>query len=205
MPIRRVALLVVVTAIMSGLGTAAVALHGFGDVPDSNPFHDDVAWLAETGVTRGCNPPFNSEFCPDDSVTRGEMAAFLHRFYDTLVPTQGADGESIIGPPGPQGEPGPEGEPGLPGPPGPRGFAGPTGSQGPVGPAGPDGPAGPTGPEGPAGPAGPAGPMGPIGPAGPTGPAGPNHISTDTTCTIGGTGGNIAFRDTGDLYCNVSP
>jgi Tol biopolymer transport system component len=35
--------------------------------------------LATAGVTVGCNPPDNDRFCPDDRVTRGQMAAFLVR------------------------------------------------------------------------------------------------------------------------------
>jgi hypothetical protein len=46
---------------------------------DSSVFEADIAKLAASGVTRGCNPPVNDRFCPDDSVTRGQMAAFLHR------------------------------------------------------------------------------------------------------------------------------
>src|SRR5690606_1831895 len=30
-------------------------------------------------ISRGCNPPRNDRFCPDDYVTRRQMAAFLHR------------------------------------------------------------------------------------------------------------------------------
>jgi hypothetical protein len=58
----------------------------FGDVfdpaIDDEPRHVfgwDIVWLAQTGVTRGCNPPANTLFCPDDYVTRGQMAAFLVR------------------------------------------------------------------------------------------------------------------------------
>jgi hypothetical protein len=50
----------------------------FNDVGDS-PFASDIAWLSATGITKGCNPPANDRFCPDASVTRGQMAAFLHR------------------------------------------------------------------------------------------------------------------------------
>ena len=39
----------------------------------------DTPKLANAGVTRGCNPPRNDRFCPDDYVTRGQMAAFLVR------------------------------------------------------------------------------------------------------------------------------
>ena len=42
----------------------------------------DIEWLAGEGITKGCNPPDNTLFCPDDSVTRGQMAAFLGRAFD---------------------------------------------------------------------------------------------------------------------------
>lgn len=42
-------------------------------------FREDILRLALRGVTRGCNPPVNDRFCPDEAVTRGQMAAFLHR------------------------------------------------------------------------------------------------------------------------------
>jgi hypothetical protein len=46
---------------------------------DGSVFEGDVEWLASVGVTAGCNPPVNDRFCPDDAVTRGQMAAFLRR------------------------------------------------------------------------------------------------------------------------------
>ncbi len=42
-------------------------------------FEDDIDAIADAGITRGCNPPENTLFCPDDTVTRGQMAAFLVR------------------------------------------------------------------------------------------------------------------------------
>ena len=45
-------------------------------------FATDIAWLVSAGVTRGCNPPTDDRFCPDSSVTRGQMAAFLVRALD---------------------------------------------------------------------------------------------------------------------------
>lgn len=44
-------------------------------------FQADINALAESGITRGCNPPDNDRFCPGRPVTRGEMAAFLTRAY----------------------------------------------------------------------------------------------------------------------------
>lgn len=46
---------------------------------DGSVFEDDVDRLATAGVARGCNPPINDSFCPDNGVTRAQMAAFLRR------------------------------------------------------------------------------------------------------------------------------
>jgi hypothetical protein len=53
-------------------------LPAFDDTVDSI-FRADIDWLSGTGITQGCNPPANSNFCPRQYVTRGQMAAFLHR------------------------------------------------------------------------------------------------------------------------------
>ena len=45
-------------------------------------FPREIEWIAAAGVTMGCNPPTDDRFCPDDPVTRGEMAAFLSRALD---------------------------------------------------------------------------------------------------------------------------
>jgi hypothetical protein len=39
----------------------------------------NIGALAKAGITKGCNPPANSRFCPSAPVTRGQIAAFLHR------------------------------------------------------------------------------------------------------------------------------
>lgn len=68
------------TRLGSATGTVTVWIHpAFNDVPPSNVFIDDIIWLAEQGITKGCNPPENTLFCPEDPVTRGQMAAFLVR------------------------------------------------------------------------------------------------------------------------------
>ena len=46
---------------------------------DGSIFEEDIEWLAVTGITAGCNPPHNTLFCPDESITRAQMAAFLVR------------------------------------------------------------------------------------------------------------------------------
>ena len=46
---------------------------------NGSAFEPDIANLAAAGITKGCNPPGNTRFCPDDRLTRGQMAAFLRR------------------------------------------------------------------------------------------------------------------------------
>jgi subtilisin family serine protease len=46
---------------------------------DQSLFEKEINALAAAGITRGCNPPDNTHYCPHDPVTRGEMAAFLYR------------------------------------------------------------------------------------------------------------------------------
>jgi len=48
---------------------------------DGHLFEADINRLAAAGITRGCNPPANDEFCPDRSMTRGQMAAMLARAF----------------------------------------------------------------------------------------------------------------------------
>jgi hypothetical protein len=46
---------------------------------DGSVFEPDIEWMAQQGITKGCNPPSNDMFCPDSLLTRGQMAAFLVR------------------------------------------------------------------------------------------------------------------------------
>jgi hypothetical protein len=52
--------------------------NSFTDDNDSI-FEDDIAKLAAAGITLGCNPPANTNYCPNSPVTREQMAAFIHR------------------------------------------------------------------------------------------------------------------------------
>ena len=53
----------------------------FNDDNDSQ-FQDDINRLAQSGITRGCAP---NQYCPNTPVTRGQMAAFLHRARDLIA------------------------------------------------------------------------------------------------------------------------
>ena len=84
-PIAALAIMVLGTGVVLGS-------HFFPDVPDSNQFHDDIAWMYDNGITHGYT---NGNFGPRDVVNRQQMAAFMHRFHDAFPP--------IPGPEGPQG------------------------------------------------------------------------------------------------------
>lgn len=52
----------------------APATATFTDVPASHPFFQFIEALAASHITAGCG---NGKFCPDDPVTRGQVAVFL--------------------------------------------------------------------------------------------------------------------------------
>ena len=63
--------------LVRALGLPGTATDYFTD-DESSGHEADINALAAAGITRGCGP---STFCPTRSVTRGEMAAFLHRAF----------------------------------------------------------------------------------------------------------------------------
>ncbi|MEO6350399.1 MAG: S-layer homology domain-containing protein [Candidatus Limnocylindrales bacterium] len=71
---RRVALLGLTLALL--LPGVVLASHQFSDVPNSNPFHDDIGAVAGAGVAAGFG---DGTYHPAEPVTRQAMAAFLHR------------------------------------------------------------------------------------------------------------------------------
>ncbi len=66
--------------LVRALGLSAASSDFFID-DDGSIFEADINRIAAAGITLGCNPPANNLFCPDDLVTRGQMAAFLHRAF----------------------------------------------------------------------------------------------------------------------------
>ena len=59
----------------------------FSDVPLSHPFVRYIQKMYSLGITGGCaTGPLR--YCPDDPVTRGQMAAFIERAYPFLAPSE---------------------------------------------------------------------------------------------------------------------
>jgi hypothetical protein len=56
---------------------------------DDNIFENDIEWMADSGITKGCNPPTNNMYCPDNRVTRDVMAVYLARALN--LPTASKD------------------------------------------------------------------------------------------------------------------
>lgn len=71
-----------VVGLILGSASMATASHSFPDVPDSNPFHDDIDWMADVGITTGFP---DGTFKPGAEVTRQSMAAFMHRLSGTAA------------------------------------------------------------------------------------------------------------------------
>lgn len=67
-----------VTALVVGPG-AVLAATSFVDVPADHPFHDDITWMADTGISTGYD---DGTFRPSAPLTRQAMSAFLHRAYE---------------------------------------------------------------------------------------------------------------------------
>lgn len=63
----------------------ALASHQFSDVPTSPAvFHDAVEWIVNRAITAGCTPGL---YCPNDAVTRLQMALFMTKLGKALTPT----------------------------------------------------------------------------------------------------------------------
>jgi hypothetical protein len=59
--------------------TTATVPVDFADVGLGNLFHDQIDALSKFGVTLGCG---GGQFCPDATLTRGQMAALIARAHD---------------------------------------------------------------------------------------------------------------------------
>ena len=80
-----------------GLGATHAHAHncvGFGDLAGESPFCPSVSWLKNRQITAGCG---TNLYCPDDVVTRLQMAAFLQRMGDKLAPTLMSNSGSAAG------------------------------------------------------------------------------------------------------------
>ena len=78
---RRITIALALILALPSVALAADPGGTFTD-DDGNIFEGWIEAVAAEDITKGCNPPFNDRFCPDLSVDRGAMAAFLKRALD---------------------------------------------------------------------------------------------------------------------------
>ena len=73
---RRLGVVLGVAIVVLIAPAIALANHQFGDVPTSASYHDEVDSLVGAGITSGCG---GGNYCPNQAVTRGQMAQFMTR------------------------------------------------------------------------------------------------------------------------------
>lgn len=73
---RRLALVAGLIALMVIPASLVGASHRFSDVPTSAFYHSSVGAIANAGITAGCT---STKYCPNSTVTRGQMAVFLNK------------------------------------------------------------------------------------------------------------------------------
>jgi hypothetical protein len=80
-PVRRDQMAAFLLRGLGEIDPPTPATQRFNDVPPSNVFYNFIDRLAVSQITLGCTPD-HSMYCPNDSVTRAQMAAFLVRAFD---------------------------------------------------------------------------------------------------------------------------
>ena len=91
---RRLIISLATLLLVAMIPAAVSAAGGTFTDDDDSIFEDHIEWLADAGVTAGCNPPANDNFCPDDDVNRGQMAAFMRRFAQYIGAEDGTPAEA---------------------------------------------------------------------------------------------------------------
>ncbi len=91
---------------VNAIGTGPAATSAAVTPQDLPPFEDtvtsifldDIQWLHNQGITVGCNPPLNTQFCPNVPLTRAETATFLDRWLDFAPTTEDffSDDDGIV-------------------------------------------------------------------------------------------------------------
>ena len=76
--------LVAAALVIAASPAAAAPCAGFVDVSSASSFCPNAEWLRNRSITLGCSD--TSHYCPDDAVTRLQMAAFLNRIGVALTP-----------------------------------------------------------------------------------------------------------------------
>lgn len=82
---RSVQRLLAASALATFAPAAFALCSGFTDVDGAPPFCPAVDWLRNRAITLGCTS--STLYCPNNPVTRLQMAAFMNRLGNALTPT----------------------------------------------------------------------------------------------------------------------
>lgn len=84
--VRRRGRLLAVVALALLVTLVPLSVFAAGPFTDLDPaqggatgHNPNIQAIADAGITTGCNPPTNDNYCPKDTVTREQMASFLAR------------------------------------------------------------------------------------------------------------------------------
>jgi hypothetical protein len=91
---RAIAGSILAAAALVGTAGVAHAAFGFDDVNEADTHADGIKWLVDNGITTGCDA---DSYCPGDSVTRAQMATFMHRLSGNSSVLPSVNAETLQG------------------------------------------------------------------------------------------------------------
>ena len=77
--LRLACAVLAMTLLVALVPLATLAAGPFTDLNPGSGHNPNIQAIADAGITRGCNPPDLTQYCPSANVTREEMASFLAR------------------------------------------------------------------------------------------------------------------------------
>ena len=75
----RLVATIALTLLVALVPLSMLAAGAFTDLDPASPHNANIEAIRQAGITKGCDPPDFTLYCPNDYVTRQEMASFLAR------------------------------------------------------------------------------------------------------------------------------
>ena len=91
---RAIAGSILAAAALVGTAGVAHAAFGFDDVNENDTHADGIEWLVANGITAGCDA---DSYCPQQPVTRAQMATFMHRLSGNSNTLPSVNAETLQG------------------------------------------------------------------------------------------------------------
>lgn len=91
---RAIAGAILAAAAIVGTAGVAHAAFGFDDVNETDTHAAGIQWLVDNGITGGCDA---DSYCPQQPVTRAQMATFMHRLAGQTAVLPSVNAETLQG------------------------------------------------------------------------------------------------------------